>query len=194
MENKDIGAVSTLNEFFHEAVSTAMRNQGVESTEHAEFYLVNLLAGFAKAPIDDQPLALQLAEATLATPEERARHLRIVGDRSLYVSGFFEGSLSRRLVDVDYCIRLGGTAYRQLADLPAARREPGVPSVDVFRELAAKFARFVDVLAEVSEWGAVSSDAGVLALYERWVRTGSAWIERRLRARGVLFDGRRDVQ
>lgn len=183
----------SLNEFFYEAVVGAMRNQGLSSSEHTEFYVVNLLAGFATTPLDDQPLALQLAEATLAAPAERVRHLREVGDRSLYVSGFFEGSLSRKLIDVDYYIRIGGSAYRQLADLPAVRREPGVPSPDVFGELGAKFAAFVDVLAEVSEWGAVNSNAGVIQLYERWRKTGASWIERRLRARGVVT-GNRDVQ
>ena len=190
-------AARSLNEFFHEAVTGAIRNQGVDSSEHAEFYLVNLLSAFATcAHLDDQPLGLQLAEARLAAPEERARHLRQVGDRSLYVSGFFSDSLQRRLVDVDYYIRLGGTAYRQLADLPAARKGPGVSSAEVFRELGAKFAAFVDVLAEVSEWAAINSEANseaLLQLYERWRKTGASWIERRLRARGMVT-GRRDVQ
>lgn len=190
----DLATARSLQEFFCEAVSTAMRNQGLSSSEHTEFYVVNLLSGFATtARFDDQPLALQLAEATLAAPEARVRHLREVADRSLYVSGFFSDSLQRRLVDVDYYIRIGGSAYRQLADLPAARREPGVSAPEVFRELGAKFAAFVDVLAEVSEWGAVNSNAGVVQLYERWRKTGASWIERRLRARGVVT-GNRDVQ
>jgi len=118
----------------------------------------------------------------IAPPEERARTLRDVGDRSLYVSGFFAESLQRRLVDVDYYIRIGGTAYRQLASMPARSGPYG----EVFLELAGKFPRFVDVLAEVSEGGAIATDAGVVQLYERWLRTGSEWIARKLRARGVL--------
>ena len=181
-------AATNVNEFFHEAVSSAMRNQGLCSSEHTEFYLVNLLAAYAgpRQLDDDQPLAVQLAEAQLASPVARVQQLREVGDRSLYVSGFFSDSLGRRMVDVGYYVRLGGSAYRQLADLPAARREPGVSSTEVFRELAARFAEFVDVLAEVSEWGALQSEAGVLQLYERWRKTGARWIERRLRARGVV--------
>jgi hypothetical protein len=178
----DVGPFRTVSEFFHDAVSAAMRNQGVDSSELTEFYLVNLLSEYAKTPIDDAPLALRLSAAATALPEERARTLRDIGDQSLYVSGFFAESLQRSLVDVDYYIRMGGTAYRQLARMSSCGR----PFGDVYEELAGNFPRFVDVLAEVSEGTALSSDRGMLQLYERWLRTGSAWIERKLRAKGML--------
>ena len=180
-------AAPSLTAFFQEAVSTAMKNQGIPCSPDTEFYLVHLLSGYAHSvPPDDQPIALALAEARFASPDERAHQLRDVGDRSLYLSGFFAESLSRKLVDVDYYIEVGGGAYRQLAELPAARREPGVTTPTIFSELGTRFDRFVDVLAEVSEWSATHSDAGVLMLYERWLKTGAKWIERRLRARGML--------
>lgn len=178
----DFAPHSSLTEFFHEAVTAAARNQGLRPSEHTEFYLVNLLAGFARTPVDHEPLALQMAEATFASSEERAQKLREVGDRSLYVSGFFSDSLNRRLVDVEYYIRMGGNAYGQLALMPVSR----APRGDVFRELARDFSRFVDVLSEVSEWSALASDHGMLQLYERWRRTGADWMERRLRAMGML--------
>lgn len=181
----DLASHSSLKEFFHEALDSALRNQGLAASDHTSFYLVNLLSGFATATVDDQPLALALCEATFASPEERARQLRQVGDRSLYVSGFFSDSLNRRLVDVAYYIRVGGSAYRQLAAMPAPRGA-APPAREVFRELAHDFGRFVDVLAEVSEWAALHSERGVLQLYERWLRTGATWIERRLRERGML--------
>lgn len=177
----------TLSDFFQETVHSALRNQGVDASDHAEAYLVGLLADYARprTPLDAEPLALRLAQAAFAAPAERARILRELGDRSLYVSGFFADSLARRAVDVGYYIEVGGTAYRQLARMP---REPG----EVYLELARQFPRFVEVLAEVSEWSAVCSDAGVVQLYERWRRTGAEWIARRLRAKGVIPGG--DVQ
>ena len=178
----DVTSFRTVSEFFRGAVSQAMRNQGVDTSELAEFYLVNLLSEYAKAPIDDAPLAIRLSDAATALPDERARKLRDIGDQSLYVSGFFADSLQRSLVDVDYYIKMGGTAYRQLAQMNSR----GKPFGDVFNELAGNFPRFVDVLAEVSEGTAMTSDKSMLQLYERWLRTGSAWIERKLRARGML--------
>ncbi len=178
----DVGPFRSVSEFFHDALGEAMRNQGVDTSEMTEFYLVNLLSDYTKAPLDDAPLALRLSAASTALPEERARALREIGDQSLYVSGFFADSLQRSLVDVDYYIAIGGGAYRQLARMSTGGR----PFADVYDELAGKFPRLVDVLAEVSEGTAISSDRGTVALYERWLRTGSTWIERKLRAKGVL--------
>src|SRR5262245_46140968 len=98
----DVMPAASLAEFFHEALSTALKNQGVTTSAMTEFYLVNLLADGATATLGDEPLALRLVQASTATPDERARCLREVGDQSLYVSGFFSDSLARSLVDVEY--------------------------------------------------------------------------------------------
>lgn len=177
----DLKPTASLAEFFHEAVSSAIRNQGLATSEATEFYLVNLLAEYSKTTLGDEPLALRLGQAATATPEERARALREVGDHSLYVSGFFADSLARSLVDVEYYIQIGGSAYSQLARMPLR----GMPTY-VYRELSQGFARFVDVLAEVSEGSAIGGPSSLVALYERWLRTGSDWVARRLRARGML--------
>ena len=180
----DVKPSTSLAEFFHEAVCSALRNQRVDTSELTEFYLVNLLAEFSTSTLGDEPLALRMGAAATASPDERARTLRNVGDHSLYVSGFFSDSLQRSLVDVEYYISIGGTAYSQLARMPVRGT-----SNEVFVELAEKFARYVDVLAEVSEGSALGSNLSIVQLYERWLRTGSEWIARRLRARGVLPPG-----
>ena len=56
---------------------------------------------------------------------------------------------------------------------------------DVYDELGNKFPRFVDVFAEVAE-ETMTGNLGLVQLYERWLRTGSEWMERRLRAQGVI--------
>ena len=110
----DIHGTASVQEFFHEAISDAIRAQGLSATESTEFYLVNLLSDFATTPVDDEPLALKLATATFASPEDRVRHLRAIADKSLYVSGFFADSLRRRSIDPNYYIAMGGSAYAQL--------------------------------------------------------------------------------
>jgi hypothetical protein len=175
---------SSVAEFFHEVVSEAIRNQRVDTSETAEYYLVNLLAAFAKAPVDDEPLALKMASAAMATPDERVRHLKDVGDTSLYISGFFADSLQRKLVDVDYYIQIGGHAYGELARYFRVCRHSEIG--EVYDELGVKFSRFVDVLAEISERTSMTSNVGVVQLYERWLRTGSPRVALRLRERGVL--------
>jgi len=180
----DLKVNGSLAEFFQDVVSSAIKNQGVDTSEPTECYLVSLLAEFTKAPPDDQPLALKLAQA-VHSPDERVRQLKDVGDQSLYVSGFFADSLQRKLVDVGYYIQIGGAAYSELARY--FRGNPhSVVFGQVYDELGAKFPLFVDVFAEVSEHSSITSNLGLVQLYERWLRTGSEWIARRLRAQGVI--------
>src|SRR6516225_2434594 len=118
----DFKVNGSIAEFFQDVVSSAIKNQGVATTEPTECYLVNLLAEFTKAQLDDEPLALKLAHA-VHSPDERIRQLKDVGDKSLYVSGFFADSLQRKLVDVDYYIQMGGSAYGQLEHHYRGRRD-----------------------------------------------------------------------
>jgi hypothetical protein len=176
---------TSVAEFFHEVLTDAIRNQRVEASIEVESYLVHLLSAFAHTPPDDQPLALKVASAAQAAPDERAQKLREVGDNALYVSGFFSDSLARKLVDVDYYISLGGAAYGELANYFRGYCKHEAFG-DVYDELGQKFLRFVDVLAEISETTSMTSNLGALQLYERWLRTGSSWMERRLRDIGML--------
>jgi hypothetical protein len=129
-------------------------------------------------------------------PSERVRNLKQVGDTSLYVAGFFAESLTRSLVDVDYYVGLGQSAYAQLArslhGAPRAQRS-GSPAAltEVYEELAAKFPRFVDVLAAVRKRVAMfqlgqAPDIG--RLYELWLRTRDEWVEQKLKEAGLLVD------
>jgi hypothetical protein len=181
----DLKSHATVAEYFYEVVTEAIRNQGVDTSQTAEYYLVNLLAAYTKAPVDDEPLGLKAASAVLAAPDEKVRQLKDVGDTSLYISGFFADSLQRRLIDVDYYIELGGRAYGELArHFKVSHRSSDAG--EVYYELHEKFPRFVDVLAEISEKSAMTSNQGVVQLYERWLRTGSERVAQRLRAQGVL--------
>ena len=82
-------------------------------------------------------------------------------------------------MDIDYYMQLGERAYGSLAHSDEALG-------DVFDELADKFAPMVDVLAEVSEQTALTSNADVMRLYERWLRTGSRRSGSQLVARGIV--------
>ncbi len=181
-------------EFFHQAVTKALETQNVEATAPTEFYLVNLLVDFTKtSQIDDQPLAVKMAHAQAAAPEERARTLKEIGDTTLYVTGFFADSLSRKLVDIDYYIAMGEAAYGQLAGLAAFMRGVGAHFPQVYGELSGKFPRFVDVFTEIRQSSNIAGGANVLRLCEEWMKTGDEWMEKRLRAAGVIVDGGKDA-
>jgi hypothetical protein len=182
----DVTPAASVDEFFHEVVQDALDAVHLTASEPTEWYLVALLGDFTRARITDQPLGLQLAEAPLE-PGERVRRLKQVGDTSLYVSGFFAESLGRKLVDIDYYASIGSVAYSELAS------RLGGSLTEVYRELAARFPAFVEVLAEVRRRiDFATSD--ITRLYEQWLRTRDAWVERKLRAFGVLVDPVKVIQ
>lgn len=177
----DVTTHVSVDGFFHEVVTDALEAKHLDASAETEWYLVSLLGEFAHARISDEPLVMKLAGAQAASPGDRVKQLKEVGDTSLYVSGFFTESLGRSLVDADYYIGLGSRAYAELSG------RLGGSLTDVYKELSERFPAFVDVLGEVRRrCDFVGAD--VVRLYEEWLRTRDAWIERKLRAFGVLVD------
>jgi hypothetical protein len=187
--DRSLVAVSSLREFFRDALHEATEHQNLEIEEQSEQYVVNLLTMFSRADalyektpegLRIRPLAHMLAEALDApSAAARQRALQRLGDVSLFIAGFFARSFARKLIDIDYHIAMGGNAYGSLAD-SMQRSASGRAIGAIYAELAQKFQRLVDALNEVSEMSYVHSDADILRLYEIWMKTGSA------RAHGLL--------
>ena len=172
-------------EYFKELVDDAIAHQGLAAKELTAFYVVHLLASFLQRPAgdaceDDAPLAVRLGRALERGGFEQRTNLKQIGDQSLFVSGFFSDSLNRKLVDVDYYASIGGYAYQALSRFETDTFSP------VFAELGEKFVGFVDVLSEVSERTACSSNGDLLRLYEKWLKTGSRRAGQLLVERGVV--------
>ncbi|MDX1431587.1 MAG: hypothetical protein R3286_03965 [Gammaproteobacteria bacterium] len=185
---------TSLQEYFQDSVAEAMSNQNVDADPCTALYVVNLLINFARSDelfertpdgVTIRPLASLYAEAVEEpSTEARNRALRRLGDVALFVSGVFSQSLNRKIVDVDYYVSMGGSAYGYLSD--AMRGSSSARALSgVFGELSSKFVDFVDVLCEVSERSTVGSDTDLLRTYEMWLRTGSKRAATRLRAAGI---------
>jgi hypothetical protein len=172
-------------EFFREQLARAMEHQKVSTSAFTEYYLVNLLTACVRGdPLpppepgyDETPLALLYLRALTASRAERTRLLRATGDSALFVSGFFADSLTGKLADLAYYRSMGGHAYLRLS-----QEEGGDQGGSVFLELARRFTQFADVLSEVSESTRLTCNRSILALYERWLQTGSP------RAAGLLAE------
>ena len=187
--------VHNLRDYFRESIDAAIDNQGVDVDPHAAHYVVNLLTLFARSEdlYEDfgdvyglRPLALMMADAAEAsTVAQRAFSLQRIGDIALFISGFFADSLAYKLVDIDYYIYMGGTAYGSLSDEIRGTTR-GRALADVYRELALKFQVVVDVLNEVRDKARGSSDIDLLRTYEIWLRTGSKRAAMMLRQNGVV--------
>ncbi len=189
----ELQTVSDVREFFRDALQAALGHQHLHVQDHTEHYIVNLLAMFShtEALFDPdegrsqlKPLALLLAEAADAPDDrQRFRTLQRLGDVALFVSGFLAGGFSRKPVDIDYHIAMGGRAYGALAQAPChgAQRVLG----GVFAELGDKFQPLVDALHEIGDGAAKQSQRDVLRLYEMWHKTGSRRAHRLLMQLGV---------
>src|SRR5436190_4798173 len=155
-------------EYFKELVDGAIAHQGIAANELTSFYIVQLLAGFLQRcdAHRGEPLALQLAQALDSGGMKQRAGLKQIGDASLFISGFFADSLRRKLVDVDYYASIGGFAYHTLS------LDERDTLALVFAELGNKFVSFVDVLNEVSERSSCGTNADLLRLYEKWLKTG----------------------
>ncbi len=174
----------SLFEYFKRLIDEAIDHQRLRTLDETRFYLVRLLAGYgglgtAQAP-SDEPLALRLLRALEEGGSARRRQLRALADAALFMSGFFSDRLARQAVSVGYCARVGGFAYQELG---STRSETLAPT---FAELGSRFLQFADVLTEVSEQSALTSDSDLLRLYERWLEHGSARSQRRLLERGII--------
>ncbi|MEQ8230641.1 MAG: hypothetical protein RLW61_22120 [Gammaproteobacteria bacterium] len=186
---------TSMRAYFSDALAAATRNQDVALKDATAAYVINLLTAYcpasALAAVSDEgkhhrPLAAIYAEALDAEhPEQRNLALQRLGDLALFVAGIFTDSLNRKLVDVDYYIGMGETAYGHLYEA-MQRRQDRFARVDLFEELCAKFAALVDVLGEVSEMSGMKSDADVLRTYEIWLRTGSERARRALERSGIV--------
>jgi hypothetical protein len=194
MSDGTVLQVSSLEEFFRDALHGAAAKQRLALDDHTEHYVVNVLTSFSRAdaffeqtPAGPRlkPLALMLAEAAGArTLAERQHALQRLGDVSLFVAGFFAHGFARKLVDVDYHIAMGGRAYGSLAD--SARAAPRGRSIaGVFTELALKFRELVDALNEIADSARAPCHDDLLRLYELWIKTGSQRAAGRLRALGL---------
>jgi hypothetical protein len=169
-------------EYFKDLVDRALTHQGVATQELTSYYVVQLLAGFLQQPenLDDGPLSVRLVQALESGGMRQRASLKQIGDLSLFIAGFFSESLNRKMVDVDYYATIGGRAYHALSRVETDTFSP------VFAELGSKFVDFVDVLSEVSERTSCATNADLLRLYEKWIKTGSRRSGQLLVERGVV--------
>jgi hypothetical protein len=179
-------------DYFRELVSEAILRQRVVISQESEFYLVNLLNDFMvtdRLYVQDEdgirknePLALMLKEA-LEQPhlEGQKRGFRKVGDVSLYIGGFFQASLAKKVVDIDYYIGMGESAYQNVSI-----RQEESPMRVLYEELAQKFAKLIEILAEIGEKAYPKSEKDLLRLYDVWIKTHSERAARSLQEAGII--------
>ncbi len=182
-----IRTTPNLQQFFYELVQNAVAEHKAAVSKEVEYYLVQLLSRFSKiennaAQPHDEALCSLLHRALEADRATQISLLRDLGDVALYIAGYFPESLSRKLIDIDYYIRMGGSAYGSVSSLTQ------IPSIQsLYQELAEKFTAWTDLLTTVSSQAqAPHSEQDLLRLYDMWQRTGSLRALNLLQKEGIL--------
>jgi hypothetical protein len=182
---------------FAQLVGCALGKAEIEPSPMATAYLIELLDERVREPEPEPDSAPTLAEALLTAQQdrgtERMRRMRSLGDRALFVSGFFGDSLARKIVDIDYYMQIGRTAYGDVASGLSARAT-AASWTRLYRELAGRFGDFVDVLAEVGDRSRPERSQNLLRVYERYLLTGSERDRRRLIQNGHLPPDKRSLK
>ncbi len=106
-------AHANLYDFFDERLADAVDAQGVELSTDSRRYLALLLVERKRSErlltATDRPDTLAELHLAAATAD-RVRAMRLyrhLGDRALYVAGYFQESLKRKAVGVDYYADMG---------------------------------------------------------------------------------------
>lgn len=177
-------------DFFKEAVRDAFHRRRIETLACVEDYLVQILVNYVVADrlkadeqIDDRSVTLaeSLLKAVQSDHSTKIDLLKKLGDRTLYTCGFFGDSLQRKIIDVDYCIEMGGTAYALLAE---STRQDTLSQV--YSIYSRRFLDFVDALNYISEKAQLQSSDNVLRVYERYLKTGSDLAREKLHEMGIV--------
>lgn len=190
-ENGQPIVLASPREFFVDRIDDAFKRLKFEPLALSRKYLVDLLEHFMFAKnlftedsdgkLRRESLAEMYLKAQNSPTPLRVDLLKRLGDSSLYISGFFGDSLSRKIVDIDYYVDMGGVAYGSLAQTTSDEL-----SSRMFNEFSTRFPQFVDVLTFISQDTKIQSNADLLRLYNRYLATGSRLAEEQLMEKGLL--------
>lgn len=183
------------SEYFNEMVNDAFVSRKIRTDFEVKNYIVRLLEFylsaenlFEKEQYDEtgkkKPQTLAEIYLTAVNSELNLKIdlLKKLGDRALYISGFFADSFNRKLVDVDYYVNMGGNAYYQLS----SSLENKDPLKRVYSQFSKNFSDYVQVLTHISQKSMVSNNQSLLKLYDNYLRTGSEVAKEKLLEMGIV--------
>lgn len=137
------------------------------------------LFAYEEGRMDLRPLALLYGDAIEApTERERCLLLQQLGDMALFLGALFPERFTRRGIQQNYVVGMGGGAYDYLASTAHSNRH-------IFAELANTFSRMLELVANACSREQQLSTEEVVNLYRHWLETGDEISANKLRALGI---------
>jgi len=177
--------------YFSEAVEAAWQERSLPPSPHLKSYITELLLHFLKSEnlwsetVDGRKtremLAVSLLKAQDLPPKGKIKTLKSLGDHSLYMSGLFPDFFQRKIIDVDYYVDIGKSAFSTLSDCVG---EESFSSL--YNKIAMTFEQLVDVLGVISQKSALTNTENILRMYDLYDKTSSARLEELLAEKGIV--------
>ena len=189
---KKVDLILDTEVYFSECLDEAFQSRNIRPDPETSVYLVNLLNFYMSADnlyvIDpsgkrkqETPAEIMLKALSEESSGPQVQLLKKLGDTCLYVGGFFGDSLNKRLVDLDYYIEMGETAYGTLA-----LNSSSSDFSKVYGDFSSRFTDYLDVLTHISLKLMVQTNEDLLKLYDKYVTTGSELAKDQLLEKGIL--------
>ncbi len=179
---------TSLQGYFFDQLTKVNKKSLCPVNEEFLFYSSNVLNKFSSSQnyfevkdgkVREKILGIKLLEAQQNSREEQKRIYLDVGDTSLFLCGYFAGSLNRKIIDVSYYQNLGKLAYLHLDGLV-----PNYFGKNAFyKNLSELFELLAAMFSSISE--EVVSNNKIFSIFDQWVESKTKENETRLLVNGV---------
>lgn len=190
-------AEPSLRDYFRQRLSVCAERLQPPPHEDTCWYLSALLVRFCRSEalysyrdgeLALRPLALLYGDALEATnSRERCLILQQLGDMALFLGALFPGYYSRRGLQRDYVIGMGGSAYEYLSENARQNRH-------IFAELSRTFTRMLEMVAHACSRRHDLTPEELLNLYQRWLESRDPVVAGQLLALGIDLSGSERLQ
>ncbi len=187
-----VNLIFNSHQYFQEAVEEAFVERKIKTFPYVKSYVVDILKHylFVENLYDMEDSSGKKTRSTLAEMlltaqqlgvQEKREKLKKLADSSLYISGFFSDSFQRKIIDIDYYVDMGKTAYSELS-----HNVDEDTFAKLYKEIARQFIPLVDVLSVISQRASMTNKENILRMMDVYAKTGSPLIEETLAEKGVF--------
>ena len=143
-------------EYFFEIIKVSAEKRKIHTEPEDQMYLTNLLSKYIRATNFHRPIQTDSLEAppntfaemyltAISADEYKKKELlQIVGDRSLYIVGYFPESISKKIVSEDYYVAIGSAAYRNLHTI---NKKSALSKL--YKRFSERFVEFANILKDI---------------------------------------------
>lgn len=188
LDSHNIVCEPSLAVYFRERLTEFSAECRPPPHEDTLWYLGDMLARFGNSDqvfsYEDgtmtlRPLAMLYCDAhEAATVRDRQLILRQLGDLALFFGAVFPENFTRRGIEKDYLVGMGGAAYSYLSN-------SAVKNSHVFSELSEMFTRMLELVSHACSKQNFFDASDIFAMYQRWRETRSPLLKRQLEAIGI---------